>query len=140
MSCYNWSMGWLDKWFDEEAWPKDPRLDAFRDGVWELSLNGESMGWVTTGVMPMRSFPFFWLKQERMWTQVHWLDGEHEYLEEDYGPAWPAAEELRGGHFVTAHPRTRLDVSFEATAVTGSERDRLWVALDHGVEPYNRNA
>lgn len=73
MSCYNWSMGWLDKWFDEEDWPKDPRLDAFRDGVWELSLNGESMGWVTTGVMPMRSFPFFWLKQERMWTQVHTL-------------------------------------------------------------------
>lgn len=87
----------------------------------------------------MRSFPFFWLKQDRMWTQVHWLDGEHECLEEDYGPAWPAAEELRGGHFVTAHPRTRLDVSFEATAATGSERDRLWAALDHGVEPYNRN-
>jgi hypothetical protein len=60
MSCYNWSMGWLNKWFDEVDWPKDPRLDAFRDGVWELSLNGESMGWVTTGVVPMRSFPFFW--------------------------------------------------------------------------------
>jgi hypothetical protein len=74
-----------------------------------------------------------------MWTQVHWLDGEHDYLEEDYGPEWHVAEELRGGHFITAHPGTGLDVSFEATAVTGSERDRLWVALDHGVEPYNRN-
>lgn len=131
-------MKWLDKWFDEEDWPQDPRLDTFRDAVWALSLNGEAMGWVTTGVMPMRSFPFFWLKQERMWTQVHWLDGEHEYMEEDYGPEWYTAEELQGGHFTAAHPRTGLEVSFDATVVTGSERDRLWEELEHGVEPHER--
>jgi hypothetical protein len=131
-------MRWLETWFDEADWPKDPRLDVFRNGVWELSWNGEVMGWVTTGVMPMRSFPFFWHKQEQMWTQVHWLDGNHEYLEEDYGPEWNAAKELRGGHFVSTHPRTGLEVSFDATAVTGSERERLWAELDHGVEPYNR--
>ena len=131
-------MRWLETWFDEADWPKDPHLDAFRNAVWELSRNGELMGWVTTGVIPMRSLPFFWIKQEQMWTQVHWLEGNHEYLEEDYGPEWYAAEELRGGHFVSAHPRTGLDVRFDATAVTGSERDRLWAELDHGVESHDR--
>ena len=87
-------MGWLNKWFDDTDWPKDPRLDEFRDAVSELSLDGEPMGWVTAGVAPMRSFPFLWLREECMWTQVHWLSGEHEYLEEDYGPEWHVAEEL----------------------------------------------
>lgn len=133
-------MGWLDKWFDEKDWPKDPNLDVFREAVWELSLNGESVGWLTTAVLPMRSFPFMWLKQEQMWTQVHWLDGTHEYLEEDYGPEWPVAKELRNGSLVTADPRTHQDVTFEATAVTGLDRDRLGAQLEHGVEPPNRNA
>jgi hypothetical protein len=73
-----------------------------------------------------------------MWTQMHWFGGEDEYLEEDYGPDWPVAEELRGGHFATFDPRTGLEVNFDATLVTGSERDSLWARLDHGVEPYNR--
>lgn len=131
-------MGWLNKWFDDADWPKDPRLDVFRNAVWELSLNGEAMGWVTTGVSPMRGFPFFWLKEEQMWTQVHWLSGEHEYLEEDYGPEWYVAEELRRGHFVTTDPRDGLEATFNAIAVTGHARDRLWVQLDHGVEPHSR--
>lgn len=131
-------MGWLNKWFDEADWPQDPRLDVFRDAVWELSLNGEAMGWVTTGIAPMRGFPFFWLKEERMWTQVHWLSGEHDYLEEDYGPEWPVAEELRRGHFVTTDPRDGLEATFDAAAVTGPARDRLWVQLAHGVEPHSR--
>ncbi|MFE4541293.1 hypothetical protein [Arthrobacter sp. NPDC056727] len=132
-------MAWLNKWFDDTDWPKDPRLDEFRDAVWQLSLNGEPMGWVTTGVAPMRSFPFLWLKEERMWTQVHWLSGEHDYLEEDYGPEWHVAEELRRGHFVTTDPSTGQEATFDAAAVTGPQRDRLWAQLDHGVEPHSRN-
>jgi hypothetical protein len=62
----------------------------------------------------------------------------HEYLEEDCGPERLAAEELRGGHFVTAHPRNGLDISFDAAAVTGPDRDRLWAEVDHGVEPQDR--
>ncbi|MBT2548964.1 hypothetical protein [Arthrobacter sp. ISL-65] len=116
-------------------WPRHKAVIT----VWELSLNGGSMGWVTTAVMPTRLFPFFWLGQARVWTQVHWLDGQHEYLQEDYGPDWPAAEELRDGYFVTSHPRTHLDFRFDATAVTGPDCDRLWAELEHGVEPYNRN-
>lgn len=131
-------MEWLDKWFNETDWPQDPGLDVFRDTVWELSLNGEAMGWLTSGVSPMRSFPFFWLKEERLWTQVHWLSGEHEYLEEDYGPEWHVAEELRCGHFVTTDLRTGLEATFDATAVAGAAHERLWVQLDHGVEPHSR--
>ena len=125
-------MGWLDKWFDEANWPRDPRLDVFRDAVWELTIDGEIKGWLTTSVGVMRSFPFFWDKQEQMWSQVHWLDGKHEYLEEDYGPEWHAVEELLGGHFVTDDPQTNRETSFAASPVTGTERDRLWEQLDHG--------
>lgn len=135
-------MGWLDKkfdkWFDETDWPQDPSLDLFRDAVWGLSLNGEAKGWVTASVSPMRSFPLFWVKQERMWTQVHWSDGEHDYLEEDYGPDWPVAADLRAGHLDTFDIRAGLMISLDATPVTGAERDSLWARLDHGVEPYNR--
>jgi hypothetical protein len=53
-------MGWFDKWFDETDWPKDPHLDPFRGAVWQLSLNGEVKGWVTTSVTPMRSIHEGW--------------------------------------------------------------------------------
>lgn len=125
-------MGWLDKWFNELNWPRDPRLDVFRDAVWELELDRESRGWLTTSVGVMRSFPFFWDKQEQMWSQVHWLDGVHEYPEEDYGPEWYASEELLGGAFVTKDPQNGQEASFAATPVTGAERDRLWEQLNHG--------
>ncbi len=123
---------------NETDWPEDPRLDIFRAGVWELSLKDEVQGWVTTSISPTRVLPAFWLKLERMWTQVHWIDGGHEYLEEDYGPGWYSAEELRSGCFVTAHPGTGVDTRLNAVAVLGSDRDRLWAELDHGVEPQDR--
>jgi hypothetical protein len=87
----------------------------------------------------MRSFPFLWLKEERMWTQVHWVSGEHDYLEEDYGPEFYVAEELRRGQFVITDPLTSQEATFDAAAVTGSARDRLWAQLDHGLEPHSRN-
>lgn len=134
-------MRWLDRWFglDETGWLQDPGLDPFREAVWQLSLGGQTRGWVTTSLMPMRSFPFFWDKQEQMWTQVHWADGRHEYGEEDYGPEWYSVKELRGGHFSTWDPSVNEDVDFEATLVTGAEQDHLWTQLDHGLEPHSRN-
>ncbi|WP_181033720.1 hypothetical protein [Arthrobacter sp. SX1312] len=51
---------------DETDWPQDPQLNIFRAGVWELSLNGEVKGWLTTSISPMRVLPAFWLKAERM--------------------------------------------------------------------------
>ncbi|WMY79479.1 hypothetical protein [Citricoccus sp. I39-566] len=114
-------------------------MDPFREAVWRLSLDGQTRGWVTTSVMPMRSFPFFWDKQEQMWTQVHWTDGRHEYCEEDYGPDWYVVQELRGGHFSTWDPSADHDVNFDATVLTGTERDHLWTQLAHGLEPSSRN-
>lgn len=131
-------MGWLDKWFDEKDWPKDPALDAFRNSVWKLSRDGTAVGWITTSVMPMRSFPLLGIKQEQMWSQVHWMDGRHEYCEEDYGPDWPVVEELSGGHFRTFEPGGGSEIDFEAVTVTGAERDQLWAFLEHGREPHAR--
>lgn len=124
---------------DEPDWPQDSGLDLFREAVWRLSLDGQTRGWVTTSVMPMRSFPFFWDKQEQMWTQVHWADGRHEYCEEEYGPDWYVVQELRGGHFSTWDPSVDEEVKFDATSLTGTERDHLWTQLDHGLEPSSRN-
>lgn len=134
-------MSWFDRWFglDESDWPQDPGLDPFRESVWQLALDGQTRGWVTTSVMPMRSFPFFWDKQEQMWTQVHWADGRHEYCEEDYAPDWYAVRELRGGHFSTWDPSVDKEVDFDASLVTGTERDRLWTQLAHGLEPHSRS-
>jgi len=55
-------------------WPQDPRFDPFRDAVWELSREGQVEAYLTTAVIQMRSFPFFWVKREWMWYQVNWLD------------------------------------------------------------------
>ncbi|WP_019147253.1 hypothetical protein [Timonella senegalensis] len=125
-------MGLLDRWFDQTDWPRDPRLDIFRDGVWELSLDGEVKGWLTTSVNIMRGRPLFWVKQEQMWYQTHWLDGTHGFPEEDYGPAWYAVKELRAGKFEGRYPESDQDAWFEAAPLTGFERDRLWDALKHG--------
>lgn len=123
---------WLSQRTDGTDWPRDPQLDVFREAVWELSLDGELVGWLTTSISPMRATPALWRKLEGMWTQVHWLDDRSGYLEEDYGPKWYSVEELRGGYFVTAHPQTGLDTRFDAALVTGTERDRLWADLNHG--------
>lgn len=132
-------MGWLDKWLDEANWPKDPKLDPFRDAVWQLSSNGEVKGWVTTSVTPMRSLVFFWVKYECMWHQVHWADGKHEDAEEDYAPDWFDVEDLLSGHFSTVGSRFDRDGTFDAVLVTGPERDRLWTHLGHGVDPSSRD-
>ncbi|MDR4532806.1 hypothetical protein [Glutamicibacter sp. PS] len=125
-------MRWLKSWFDETDWPRDPRLDVSRDAVWELSLDGRARGWLTTSVGIMRTFPFLNEKQEQMWSQVHWLDGDDGYLEEDYGPEWYAVEELLAGYFLTSEPGSFEDTKFTAIPITGSKRDRLWELLKHG--------
>ncbi len=122
-------MNWIDKWFDETNWPRDSRLDVFRDAVWELTLNGELRGWVTTSIGLMRSFPIFWDKQEQLWFQVHWVDGTHEQVEEDYAPGWFTAEELLIGCLVTDDPQDGEETTFTARPVTGEVRDQLWKQL-----------
>lgn len=131
-------MGWLDRWFDSADWPQDRRLDPFRDAVFELRQDGQKVGWLTTSVTPMRSFPLLWVKQEQMWTQIHWAHGGREYCEEDYGPEWYGVAELQEGRFSGLDSAARHLVDFDANPVLGSERDHLWELLEHGREPHDR--
>lgn len=70
----------------------------------------------------MRSFPFFWVKQEQLWYQVTWLVGRRDRLQEDYGPEWYAVTELEQGTFDTGYGAPILD----ARRVEEPERDLLW--------------
>ena len=72
-------------------WSHEPRLDPFRDAVWELSRAGHVDAYLTMSVIPMRSFPFFWVKREWLWFQVNWRDGRRDPPGEDYGPGWFSA-------------------------------------------------
>lgn len=113
------------KLFDPNDWPRDPRLDPFRDAVWELSLHGQPLAHMTTHIIPMRAFPTKWArKQEWLWYQVNWLDGRRDRPDEDYGPEWFVVQELEGGTF--EYPHGGREVSFDAKPVTGVERADLW--------------
>lgn len=105
----------------KDPWPHDPRLDPFRDAVWELSRYGHVTAYLTTTVGRMQSFPFFWVKQEWLWYQVHWLDGRHERAREDYGPDWLTVAELESGCF---QPGSE-DQVLQARPVIEPERTRL---------------
>ena len=128
-------MGWFRErfGFDESGWPQDPYLNPFRDAVWRLSLDEDPQGWVTTSVSPMRSLPLFWVRQESMWSQVHWSDGRRDFLEEDYSP-WITVEEMLSGRFTTLDPHLGRDRTYDIVRVSGPERDRLWADLAHGVQ------
>lgn len=112
------------KFFDERDWPRDPRLDPFRDAVWELRLDGQLVAHLTTQVTPMRSFPGFGRKQEWLWYQVRWLDGRRDHADEDYGPEWYTVADLEAGRF--EHAIVGETLHFEAQPVDGPERDVLW--------------
>lgn len=59
-------MEWLNKWFGETEGRREPRSDVFRDAASDLTLEGKNMGWLTTAVGVIRSFPLFRDKQEQM--------------------------------------------------------------------------
>ena len=104
----------------DRSWPHDPRLDPFRDAVWELRLDGRAVGYLTTQVSRMRSFPLLWLRQELLWYQVNWLVGRRDRIQEDYGPDWCTVAELE-------HARFEPDFGpvLEARGIEGAERERL---------------
>jgi hypothetical protein len=104
-------------------WPQDPRLDPFRDAVWELSRDGQVEAYLTTQVFRMRSFPFFWVKREWLWYQVNWLDGRRDRMDEDYGPDWHTVTELEAGKF--EHDSV-AGLVFDARPVDAADRDTLW--------------
>lgn len=103
-------------------WPQNPRLHPFRDAVWELSRDGETVGHLVSTVAPMRSL-LFWIKQECVWFEVTWSDGtvDPDPPLEDYGPEWVTVSELERG-FYDDLDRGR----FDARPLSGSERDAVW--------------
>lgn len=106
----------------EDPWPQNPRLDPFRDSIWELRSDGEVIAYVTTSVERVRSFPAFWVKREQLWHQVHGLDGRRDGSQVDYGPGWDVIAELEQGRF---DPMSDGQ-AFEAIRVEDPERSRLW--------------
>jgi len=99
------------------------RLDPFRESVWELSQHGKTTAYLTTEVIRMRSFPFFWIKREWLWYQVNWLDGQKDRPEEDYGPHWHTVTEREAGKFT---PDGDDDLALDATPVPEPARHQLW--------------
>lgn len=103
-------------------WPHDPRLDPYRDSVWELSREGQTVAFLTTEVVRMRSLPRPWVKREWLWYQVHWLDGRRNRPGEDYGPNWYTVAELEEGRLEDAW----TEEEFDAVQVQGDDRERYW--------------
>lgn len=107
----------------DASWPQDPRLDPYRNSVWELRRAGRVQGYLTCRVLPVRAFPTPWAKSELVWYQVHWRDGRRERSQTDTGPGWDVVSELERGRFT--HDDLR-QLGYEARRVDGAEGDRLW--------------
>lgn len=106
-----------------DGWPRDPRLDPFRDVVWQLSRRGAVVGYLACRAVPMRGSPQVWEKQEWLWYRVTWLDGRHERPGLDHGPGWTVLSGLEGG-------RLELDdlagTVLDAAPVEAARRAELW--------------
>ncbi len=104
----------------EDAGPLDPRLDPFRDAVWELLRQGEVEAHLVTNVTHFRHWPFGRKHHDSMWFKVCWHDGRQEVPEDDYGPEWYFAADVEQGKFEGSGG------VFDARPVGGSLRDQLW--------------
>jgi hypothetical protein len=107
----------------DESWSSDPRLDPYRDAVWELRIEGRAQAHLLTRVTYDRSSPFRGDVEERMSCKVCWLDGRQDRPEEDYGPEWFTVAELERGRFESG---SRPGLVFDAGRVTGGRRDEVW--------------
>lgn len=101
-------------------WPQNPRLDPFRDAVWELTRDGVAVGHIASEVLRIRTAPALWVKREFMVFDVMWVDGTRECRMQDYGPDWLTVAELERG-FVEVD-----DGVLDAAPLAGPERDRIW--------------
>ena len=107
----------------EGALRRDPRLDAFRDAVWELSREGKVEAYLVTQVTHFRYWPFGRERHEWFWCKVCWLDGRQNPPEEDYGPEWYVVADLEEGKFESAYDGGEV---FAARRVEGTLRDEVW--------------
>ena len=107
----------------DESWPHDPRLDPYRDAVWELSRNGRVVAHLVTQVTHFRYWPFGRKRHEWLWCRDCWLDGRQGPAEEDYGPEWYTVAELEQGKFESDYDSGGM---FDVKRVEGPLRDQLW--------------
>ena len=106
-----------------DDWPRDARLDPFRDAVWELRRNGRVAAHLVCRVVPVRRL---WAKREQLWYQLVWPDGRREPAQLDSGPVWSIVADLEQGRFEL------LDVGqhvFDAVPVPPDQRDTLRARL-----------
>ncbi len=104
-------------------WPRDARLDPFRDTVWELRRKGRVEGHLVCRVVPVQRL---WAKREQLWYQVVWPDGRRERSLLDSGPVWSIVADLEKGRFELLDVGQRV---FDAVPVPPEERDALWALL-----------
>ncbi|MEW1953343.1 hypothetical protein [Terrabacter sp. NPDC080008] len=102
--------------------PRDPRLELYRDAVWELSRNGRLEAHLVTQVTYFRYWPFGRRYHEWLFCRVCWLDGRSEPPEEDYEP-WTIVPELEQGKFESSYAQGGM---FDARPLEGSARDLIW--------------
>lgn len=105
------------------AWPRNPRLDPFRDAVWQLSKAGAVQAYLVTQVVPMRSMPVFWEQQEWLWFRICWLDGRREPPRHDQGPGWSVVSALEQSRFELDDIASTV---LDATPVPAAQRATLW--------------
>src|SRR6478752_1092018 len=105
----------------EDPRPQDPRLDPYRDAVWELSRNGTVEAHLVTQVSHFRYWPFGRKYHESLVCRLYWLDGHSEPPEEDYEP-WVSVPELEQGKYESSY----ADGMFDAKPLEGSARDHIW--------------
>ena len=100
----------------------DPALDAYRDAVASLHLDGAHVGYLATTVEPMRA-GLLLRRQERVWLLLTRLDGSRDPIQEDYAP-WTSIAELREGHIHWVSPQGVAD--YEVRWLNGDERRQVW--------------
>lgn len=107
----------------DSEWPRDARLDPFRDTVWELRHGGRVVGHLLCRVVPVSRL---WVRREQLWYQVVWPDGRRERAQLDSGPVWSIVTDLEKGRFELLDVGQRV---FDAVPVPPEERDALWAQL-----------
>jgi len=110
-------------------WPRDARLDPFRDAVWELRYGGHVVGHLLCRVVPVSRL---WARREQLWYQVLWPDGRRERAQLDSGPVWSIVADLEKGRFELLDVGQRV---FDAAPVPPEERDALCAQLGGPAQP-----
>lgn len=113
----------------DDNWPLDPRLDPYRDAVWELSRNNKVVGYLSTRGIPQRTL---WAKREVLWYQITWLDRRRERHRPTPDPPGASLDDLEHGRYELLDIGNRV---LDARPVERPEHDRLWQGTARRTSP-----